>query len=213
MVAIVLDSGVSSSGASVTYAVSTAQNRQVVAIVGAQSNTATPNVTSVTLDGQAASELVTHDRGGGGQIHVGIWSVLETDITTGTGLTALMSGTNLDDDGIVVVVLQNCSQEAPEDTDVTDDVSTSTTRTLTTQDGSLLVDGLFKRNINNVTAGADQTEQADLGFFGEGLFASTQAGSDGGVMSASWTGSVNYTYVAVSFIGVAFAFVPRVTVF
>ena len=213
MAAIVLDSGVSSLGASVTYAVSAAQNRQVVAIVGAQSNTATPNVTGVTLDGQAASELVTHDRGGGSQIHVGIWSVLETDITTGAGLTASMTGTNLDDDGIVVIVLANCSQEAPEDTDIIDDNSTSTTRTLTTQASSLLVDGLFKRNVNDVTAGADQAEQADLGFSGESIFSSTQAGSDGGVMSASWTGSVAYTYVAVSFIGVASAFVPRVIVF
>lgn len=210
MVAQVLDSGIVTGGLSINYNVSADINRQVIVIVAAQDNGGQPNVTGVTADGQAATELVTIDEPVQ-NIHIGIWSTLEAAIVTGGAFQAIMSGTNLGGDtAIGVIVLKNCSQEAPEDTDSIADASTaSATRTLTTQAESILIDALIKRNTADAVEGANQTEQFDFDFGGENTFSSSQSGSDGGVMSVSWAGADSNAYCAVSLIGEAVVFIPR----
>lgn len=192
------------------YTVSAGSNRRVVVFITTQNNAAQPNITSVTLDGQSATEDATVDETVA-NTQSGIWSILETDISTGAGLTCTIAGTNIDtsETSIGLVVLKDCEQVGPEDTDqIAAAAGTSVTRTLSVTAGALLLDCLQKRNVNDVTAGADQTEILDLGFSGEGAFTSHQSGGDGGVMSASWAGSVSNAYTVVSYATSA-AFIPR----
>ena len=212
MTVIILDAMVKiSNSLTLTYEVSEGSNRRVAVFIATQNNATQPNITSITLDGQSATEDATVDEPIA-NTQSGIWSVLETDISTGAGLTCTIAGTNIDtsETSIGLVVLQDCEQVAPEDTDVVAaNPATSATRTLATAGGSMLLDSLQKRNTNDVTAGANQTEILDLVYSGEGHFVSHQNGDDGGVMSASWSGSVSSAYVVVSYPSVVSAYIPK----
>ena len=188
----------------VTYEASAGNNRKLIIGISAFLAGATVSVTSVVCDGQAATLIVTDTQSGGGSNRkTFLYEVLETDISTGAGLSCVVTFANSGTVSIcAVMVIQDAVQGTPGDPEDEGSQTGSLTNssiTLTSSVGSMQIDTLTRFVNENTTAGAGQSEEWDLFQTAIRGFGSTQNLSGTQDMTASWTTSTNFVYVAASF--------------
>lgn len=194
----ILDNLVSGIDAPLLYTVTEGINRLTVGMIGIQNNTAQPDVTSVTLNGESATKLIDYTEPGENLV-CEIWATYEVDVSSGVDLTGSFTRVNPGDTRFAILTLEYVEQVAPEDTFGANGEGGIASQTLSPiSAGAMALDFLMKRNVNTATQGADQTRILDVGANGEGWHSSHQNGDDGGVMSWSWVDAVKWCHVGVS---------------
>jgi len=193
---------------SVTFAATVAAGTDtcMAVCVGAEGNGAGGiSVSSITFNGDA---LTFHD-----EISNGTWSFSEVwqriapDVATGN-VVVTMSAADKWVTGVYVAngVDQTTPLRAVAESTATGTSVSNTVAGVGTDD--LVFDSLAIDSTSHAgTVGADQTERWDIEIasgYVTGL-SSTQAGSAGGVMSWTWTGSNPYSHVATAFVAAAAA--------
>lgn len=188
---------------------SSGSNRGVIAFVTCSSNA--PNVTGVTYDGTAMTQL-WNDSHGSGFFRNSAWYLVGQTTTSNVSIVGTFAS-NCNDSHMTAISMNGVNQADPINTVPTSasGLSTAPTITATTASGELVVAQLLAdgNGAGEVTDGADQTMHRSSNANGTAKRLYSQAGANGGVMSATLANSRDWSIGAVSFKAAAAGAAPN----